>query len=320
MPQWRFNIYRLNSGMKNLIVRSLSGAVYAALIVCAIMFGGAWAFPALCTVFAILGTGELTRLCYGTRTPALTALDMAGAAIVVSAPAACLVCASGGIYTASLAATGAFFVYFLARLICQLYLPGENAVGSISAAFTSLMYVAMPLCCASMMYLMYGPSIILTMFIMIWLNDTGAFCVGSLIGKRRLFERISPKKSWEGFAGGLVFSIAGGALILFSVRQMGSRPRLGRDVYARSSSERFRHMGRPCGITAQTYSRSKRQRTHNARTRRHSRPHRLTAARSTRPGVLHGGTYTYLAYQITPTQQTPYTKQSCQTADTTCVA
>jgi phosphatidate cytidylyltransferase len=201
--------------MKNLIVRSLSGAVYAALIVCAIMFGGAWAFPALCTVFAILGTGELTRLCYGTRTPALTALDMAGAAIVVSAPAACLVCASGGIYTASLAATGAFFVYFLARLICQLYLPGENAVGSISAAFTSLMYVAMPLCCASMMYLMYGPSIILTMFIMIWLNDTGAFCVGSLIGKRRLFERISPKKSWEGFAGGLVFSIAGGALIYF---------------------------------------------------------------------------------------------------------
>ncbi|WP_290450281.1 phosphatidate cytidylyltransferase [Duncaniella muris] len=201
--------------MKNLIVRSMSGAVYAALIVCAIMFGGAWAFPALCTVFAILGTGELTRLCYGTRTPALTALDMAGAAIVVSAPAACLVCASGGIYTASLAATGAFFVYFLARLICQLYLPGENAVGSISAAFTSLMYVAMPLCCASMMYLMYGPSIILTMFIMIWLNDTGAFCVGSLIGKRRLFERISPKKSWEGFAGGLVFSIAGGALIYF---------------------------------------------------------------------------------------------------------
>ncbi len=215
MPQWRFNIYRLNSGMNNLIVRSMSGAVYAALIVCAIMFGGAWAFPALCTVFAILGTGELTRLCYGTRTPALTALDMAGAAIVVSAPAACLVCASGGIYTASLAATGAFFVYFLARLICQLYLPGENAVGSISAAFTSLMYVAMPLCCASMMYLMYGPSIILTMFIMIWLNDTGAFCVGSLIGKRRLFERISPKKSWEGFAGGLVFSIAGGALIYF---------------------------------------------------------------------------------------------------------
>ena len=88
-------------------------------------------------------------------------------------------------------------------------------MGSISAAFTSLMYVAMPLCCASMMYLMYGPSIILTMFIMIWLNDTGAFCVGSLIGKRRLFERISPKKSWEGFAGGLVFSIAGGALIYF---------------------------------------------------------------------------------------------------------
>ena len=45
---------------------------------------------------------------------------------------------------------------------------------------------------------------------MIWLNDTGAFCVGSLIGRRRLFERISPKKSWEGFYGGLLFSIIAG--------------------------------------------------------------------------------------------------------------
>ena len=46
------------------------------------------------------------------------------------------------------------------------------------------------------------------MFIMIWLNDTGAFCVGSMIGKHKLFPRISPNKSWEGFFGGVVFAIA----------------------------------------------------------------------------------------------------------------
>jgi phosphatidate cytidylyltransferase len=45
---------------------------------------------------------------------------------------------------------------------------------------------------------------------MIWLNDTGAYCVGSLLGKHRLCERLSPKKSWEGFFGGLVFCIAAG--------------------------------------------------------------------------------------------------------------
>ena len=45
------------------------------------------------------------------------------------------------------------------------------------------------------------------------MNDTGAFCVGSLIGRHRLFERISPKKSWEGFWGGLFFTIVAAVII-----------------------------------------------------------------------------------------------------------
>ncbi len=64
-----------------------------------------------------------------------------------------------------------------------------------------------------------GPAtrhIVLIMFIMIWLNDTGAYCVGSLLGKRRLFPRLSPKKSWEGFWGGMAFCIAAGATCYFA--------------------------------------------------------------------------------------------------------
>ena len=53
----------------------------------------------------------------------------------------------------------------------------------------------------------------LSIFIFLWLNDTGAYCIGSLIGKHRLFERISPKKSWEGSIGGGVVAI-GVAFIL----------------------------------------------------------------------------------------------------------
>jgi phosphatidate cytidylyltransferase len=47
------------------------------------------------------------------------------------------------------------------------------------------------------------------MFIFIWLYDTGAYCIGMLLGKHRLFERISPKKSWEGVFGGIAACIAG---------------------------------------------------------------------------------------------------------------
>jgi phosphatidate cytidylyltransferase len=48
---------------------------------------------------------------------------------------------------------------------------------------------------------------ILWMFALIWINDTGAYCVGSTLGKHRLCERLSPKKSWEGFWGGMLFCI-----------------------------------------------------------------------------------------------------------------
>ena len=54
----------------------------------------------------------------------------------------------------------------------------------------------------------YNPILPLSVFIFIWANDTGAYCVGSIIGKHRLFERISPKKSWEGSIGGGILVIA----------------------------------------------------------------------------------------------------------------
>jgi phosphatidate cytidylyltransferase len=51
----------------------------------------------------------------------------------------------------------------------------------------------------------YG--IVLGFFLLIWLNDTGAYFIGSLIGKHKLFERISPGKTWEGSAGGTLFAL-----------------------------------------------------------------------------------------------------------------
>lgn len=53
----------------------------------------------------------------------------------------------------------------------------------------------------------FNPILPLSIFIFNWVNDTGAYCTGMLFGKHRLFERISPKKSWEGSFGGAVFSI-----------------------------------------------------------------------------------------------------------------
>jgi phosphatidate cytidylyltransferase len=59
----------------------------------------------------------------------------------------------------------------------------------------------------------FSPGIPVGFFLLLWTNDTGAYLVGSAIGKHRLFERISPKKSWEGFLGGLLLTLLVARLI-----------------------------------------------------------------------------------------------------------
>jgi phosphatidate cytidylyltransferase len=59
----------------------------------------------------------------------------------------------------------------------------------------------------------YNPKIIIGLFILIWTNDTFAYLVGKSMGKHKLFERISPKKTIEGFIGGVLFAVFAGFLI-----------------------------------------------------------------------------------------------------------
>jgi phosphatidate cytidylyltransferase len=56
---------------------------------------------------------------------------------------------------------------------------------------------------------------IIALLIFIWVNDTGAYVIGVRFGKHRLCERISPKKSWEGFFGGLMFTVISGLIIAY---------------------------------------------------------------------------------------------------------
>lgn len=201
--------------MKKILVRSLSGAVYVALIVCSLMFGGKWAFPLLCALFALLGVAELEKMDASNAgsSVSLRFIDMAASFIAVLFPALSISSPFplSDIYIGL--AISLLMLLFIARLVFQLYIRNENAIASISSGAISFLYVAIPLSCISIISVTSGSAVVLAMFIMIWINDTGAFCVGSAFGKHRLFERISPKKSWEGFWGGFVFSIGAGVFI-----------------------------------------------------------------------------------------------------------
>jgi phosphatidate cytidylyltransferase len=110
-------------------------------------------------------------------------------------------------------------------MVIELYRHEERPFDSLAHTFFSVLYTAIPISIfpfsaypgsedhlkgldsiLSHGSLQFSPGIILGFFILIWAFDSGAYVVGILLGKHRLFERISPKKSWEGFFGGLIIA------------------------------------------------------------------------------------------------------------------
>jgi len=110
-------------------------------------------------------------------------------------------------------------------LIAELYRKSESPLVNISITLSGIFYLAIPMVLLS--YLSYppayglrdnydyNPNILIGFFLILWTNDTFAYLVGKTLGKRKLFESVSPKKTWEGSFGGAVFSIV---LAYFLVR------------------------------------------------------------------------------------------------------
>lgn len=108
-----------------------------------------------------------------------------------------------------------YLVYVVTTLILELYVKKADPIGRLASIFFGQCYIALPLSLLNFIVFqgiggespVYSRILILSLFIFLWMNDTGAYLIGVTFGKHRLFERISPKKSWEGFFGGLVFTL-----------------------------------------------------------------------------------------------------------------
>lgn len=191
--------------MKNFLIRALSGIIYVAVIVGMIMLGGMFGFSALCIIFAILGALEFYRMTdAGGGFDLIRCFDILFIIFIASLP----------IFTTVINPIGLAIVIAilipLSRMVMQLYAHDSNPASRIALSMLSYAYIAFPMLCASAIYITFGWQLTLTMFAMIWLNDTGAYMVGCTLGRHKLFPRLSPKKSWEGFFGGLIFAMATG--------------------------------------------------------------------------------------------------------------
>lgn len=210
--------------MKKVLVRAISGAVYVALIVGAIFLGMPW-FAVLTGLFCLLAVWEFEKITTGpwaSLTPAgrlSRLLDML-AAWSISMSVVTFYVPDWMLFVL----IGIVMCYTLARFTLALYDKSAEAFRSVAWSVLAIAYIGLPLGLLNGVYCDRGSAsamLVLCMFVMIWLNDTGAFCVGSLIGRRRLFERLSPKKSWEGFFGGLAFCLLAGVLFYYIVPQIG---------------------------------------------------------------------------------------------------
>ena len=109
-----------------------------------------------------------------------------------------------------------YLVYLMYTWIQELYGKRPQPIRNWGYILLGQVYIALPLALLTLVGFRggsYEPALLLGLFISIWLNDTGAYLVGSRVGKRKLFPRISPKKSWEGFWGGIVFAMVGGFVL-----------------------------------------------------------------------------------------------------------
>ncbi len=184
--------------MNENVIRSLSGLVYIGLLVFATFFSRE-SFLILFGVFMLQTVREFCNLISLPKTPALIIAALLYVVFAFFLPENKLT--DFGLIAASL--------FVLIRLIFWLF-EEKKAMIDTQAKWVNLIgYIILPFVCITKIPMSengFMPPVIIGIFILIWTNDTFAYIVGKTIGKNKLFAAISPKKTIEGFAGGIIFA------------------------------------------------------------------------------------------------------------------
>jgi phosphatidate cytidylyltransferase len=199
--------------MKNFIIRTITGVIFVAAIVASFLRP-----EAMVLLFSIVTGMTIWEF---------TGLVNEREHVTVNR----FICTVAGVYLffamtyycsdlyAGVAKSVVFIPYLITivyLLISELYLRQDDPVQDWAYTMLSQMYIALPLSLLNVLaftanasdMVVFNTLLPLSVFVFLWVNDTGAYCVGSLLGRHKLFPRISPAKSWEGSIGGAVFVLA----------------------------------------------------------------------------------------------------------------
>ncbi len=202
--------------MNNLIVRALTGAVFALLVLGAIFLDDRIA-SLMFGAFMLMGIIEFYKLFEDHKE---VEIDWRlGTFFVI------LVYGIG--ISAIYQIIPAVFIYCTAPLIfilalTELWRRKKNPILNVAVLFMGAFYIGYPFYLLTVTNLTDSPTnwtdientdvffrmpITVMLILLVWTNDTFAYLIGRLLGKKKLFERISPNKTWEGTIGGIIFSV-----------------------------------------------------------------------------------------------------------------
>ncbi len=219
--------------MKNFIIRTLSGAMFTVLVIGAILFGPI-TFACVFGVIMLVAVYEFLNITLGNS---FFNDNMLAKAFTIVAAISLFV----NLFLISAYGFEPLYLLFTMLPVIGIFISNmyvkrfnvhstserdgvqvrvPNGYEMFPFAITALVYVALPFSMISLVLFdksgVYNGNYLLSMMIMLWCTDVGAYLLGSTLGQKfdhRLFRSISPKKSWEGFCGGLICSVAG-AIVL----------------------------------------------------------------------------------------------------------
>ena len=211
--------------MKNLMVRTLSGLVLVAVFVGAVL-GSQWSFGALLLLILVGGQTEFYKLA---RETGLSPQRWMGLAVGVLLFALNFIVFRQFSRSVTDEAGGAvlYLLLYIGLLlptlfVCGLFRRSATPLANLGATLLGVLYVAVPLSLLLYVPVLAGdgvwrPETVLCYIFIIWANDVFAYLVGMTFGRHRLCERLSPKKSWEGFFGGLAGAVATGLAAAYAL-------------------------------------------------------------------------------------------------------
>ncbi len=213
--------------MNNFIVRTITGVLFVAVLVCSFLRP-----QAMVLLFALI-TGltiwEFTGLVNEREKVTVNRLisTVAGVYFFFAVAGFCSELTPSAVFIP-------YLVSIIYLMVAELYLKNEDPIHSWAYTMMAQIYIALPFSLLNTLafhlapqgYVAYDGILPLSVFVFLWMNDTGAYLCGSLLGKHKLFPRISPGKSWEGSIGGGILVIAVAVLVwymtdLYQMNQLG---------------------------------------------------------------------------------------------------